>query len=706
MFDSETDEMLAGEADETNSAAQISYWTIRRRARAYVDEQCQLMAVEHSSSSTSISDQENSNNILPIQLHADQTNTSDNEIEFNTDEQDERNLPYGNNDDFEPFDLESFEDLCNQAVLSSDDDSDSDEELDPCKGLQSQLKDWALDFQVPHVAIASLLQTLQNHHPSLPKDPRTLLGTVKHINANSICNGEYYHFGIESGIKQQLRARAEPYEGTELEIQINIDGLPLFKSDSGQFWPILGMVNNIAVKEPCIYGLYFGKSKPKPLDEYLFEFIEEMKRLEADGITYADRHYNVKLCCVVCDAPARSFVKNTKGHSGYKGCDKCTVDGTYDYDGHKVIFPEIDAAVRTDDQFAAMSDEDHHHGPSPFSQLSIGMVSGFPLDYMHLVCLGVTRRLLLLWLKGPLPQRIGTASKAALSERLVRLREFIPREFARKPRKLDEMDRWKATEFRLFLLYCGPVVLQGILMESNYKNFLVLHVAIRLLASPRLCMQNCDYAYDLLVCFVKGVEDLYGSLHLVYNIHGVIHLPADVKVHGALDNFSSFPFENFLQTLKKLVRKPKFPLQQVVRRISELDGKRMNRSVKIVKEGLRRTHCLGPVPNGYGQFIQYKELQTKHFLVTSTNGNNCVSINGHVVLVCNILTRHNDIFVVYKEFQYVKEYYEYPLDSTLVGTCVVGRPKDQLHVAAASNMTRKYVLLPLKDHEHVAFPLL
>ena len=42
---------------------------------------------------------------------------------------------------------------------------------------------------------------------------------------------------------------------------------------------------------------------------------------------------------------------------------------------------------------------------SPLTELNIGMVSHFPLDYIHLVCLGVVRRTICLWIKGELQCR-------------------------------------------------------------------------------------------------------------------------------------------------------------------------------------------------------------------------------------------------------------------------------------------------------------
>ena len=155
-----------------------------------------------------------------------------------------------------------------------------------------------------------------------------------------------------------------------------------------------------------------------------------------------------------------------------------------------------------------MADEGHHRGPSPFRELNIGMVSQFPLDYMHLVCLGVMRRLLWLWRKGPLQGRISSRNLGSISNLLVGLVGFIPGEFSRKPRPLMEVDRWKATEFRQLLLYTGPVVLLGNLRDALYKNFLLLHVALYILVSPSLCQQYCDYAEQLLVLFVTHYSDL------------------------------------------------------------------------------------------------------------------------------------------------------------------------------------------------------
>jgi len=194
---------------------------------------------------------------------------------------------------------------------------------------------------------------------------------------------------------------------------------------------------------------------------------------------------------------------------------------------------------------------------------------------MHRVCLGVVRSLIKFWLCGPVrcdlsvASRLPAGSVQMLSSKLVKLASFIPCEFARKPRSMSEVDRWKATEFCQFLLYTGLIVLPGTLSEVVLRHFLLLSVSITRVISPEFCKQYVDYAHSLLVSFVEEAGKLYGEQFIVYNVHGLIHLQDDVKMHGNLDCFSAFPFENKLKELTQLVRKPGYPLAQIIRRLGE-----------------------------------------------------------------------------------------------------------------------------------------
>ena len=80
---------------------------------------------------------------------------------------------------------------------------------------------------------------------------------------------------------------------------------------------------------------------------------------------------------------------------------------------------------------------------------------------------------------------------------------------ARQPRGLSEIKRWKATEFRQFLLYSGIVVLKGIVTNQFYQHFLSLSIAIRIMleSDSEVRQNNLVYAIKLAIYFAqKSIE--------------------------------------------------------------------------------------------------------------------------------------------------------------------------------------------------------
>ena len=432
-------------------------------------------------------------------------------------------------------------------------DSD-DEEYEPyglgCEGSRDEQDDiplqlalWATRFKICPSALRALLAILVFLIPELPKDPRTLLhtGSVSGAGIKTIGGGEYCYLGIKKYLNSMLDVISHLRESAinaPIKLQFNIDGLPLFKSTNGSFWSILGKVLHSDAPKPFVVALFYGDKKPTSLEEYLNDFIEEILDLTENGFEHLGKKYRVILSSILCDAPARAFIKNIKLHSGYSACEKCITEGDY-MDG-RVCFPELDAALRTDRSFESMVDEEHHHGPTPLTRLPIGLVTEVPIDYMHLVCLGVVKKLIKQWRECPWKDsRLTSLQYERISALHESLCSSIPREFARSPRSLFEHPRWKATEFRTFLLYTGPVSLYGNVPEDIFNNFLLLSCGIHLLINPKLVQSHNATACELLVKFVKLYAQLFGEGRVVFNVHGLIHLSDDTKLHGPLDDFSS-----------------------------------------------------------------------------------------------------------------------------------------------------------------------
>jgi len=283
------------------------------------------------------------------------------------------------------------------------------------------------------------------------------------------------------------------------------------------------------------------------------------------GLTFHGKHYTVDVVGFACDAPARAYVKCIKGHTGYFGCEKCEQHGKRV--DRVMTFPELDAPKRSDELFKNQTQEGHHKGTSPLLALNIGLLTGFPLDYMHLICLRVGY-----WIHGDYKVKISATQIQVLTELLLKSSTAVCSEFSRKPRSLQEVERWKALEFRNFLLYLGPVVLRSVLCDDFYHHFMLLSVATTLMLSETFSRTMLTFASKLLKLFVSEAHGLYGDDSLVYNMDSLVHLPDDVAHFGTLDKFSFFPFESKLGVIKKQSRSGARPLAQFCRRHSELSS--------------------------------------------------------------------------------------------------------------------------------------
>jgi len=349
-----------------------------------------------------------------------------------------------------------------------------------------------------------------------------------------------------------------------------------------------------------------------------------------------------------------AFALSIKSHTGYFCCNKCTQKGKF-LRG-KMTFPELDATLRTDKSFALHSQEEHHKDSTPLEKIDIGLVSNVPLDYMHLICLGVMKTLIMFWIgkKGNNRLKLNDYDIKSISKIMKMFRKYISEEFCRLPRAIEDVDHWKAIEFRQFLLYTDSIALKGKLPKVQYKHFLCLYIALRILCSSE-CIRLNAYARSLIRYFIEKYKTIYGTENITYNMHNLLHLCDDVLLFGKVDNFSAFPFENYMSKIKRKMKNSRYPLQQIYNRVVE--NRKLLTSVNMFN--LCQENDKPFISNEDGKIYRYyKKISYDNFTISLFQRNNYVLLkNSSYMLISNIYKNENDdIKITGKIFQNVSNF--------------------------------------------------
>ncbi|CAI6353636.1 unnamed protein product [Macrosiphum euphorbiae] len=590
------------------------------------------------------------------------------------------------------------------------------------------LAKWAVTYNITLISLSSLLKVLKGHKcfKDIPLDARTVLKTNKPNQCNDIqivSPGLYYHFGVANGLNC-LGDMLVNFDDV-IKIVIGIDGLPLTKSSSSTFWPILGYarypaINSYSQHNIFIIGLYWGREKPQSCNDYLKYLVSELKDLYTNGMQTKFGKKIVIVDTFCCDCPAKSFILSVKGHAGYSSCIRCRIEG--ERINNTTCFLGTNFSKRTHSDFLNRVDDDHHI-TSTVSILTeipgINIVEDFSLDYMHLVCLGVMKKMLLLWLgvskNAPVNVRIPSRSVNSISNHLLLLNTFVPSDFSRKCRGLNEICRFKATEFRLFLLYIGPVVLKDILNNECYFHFLCLHISFRVLLCPGSSEKLVNFSEKLIKYFVENFSEIYGPQFISHNVHGLLHIVDDYRKFKSLEECSCFPFENYMKVLKKMVRKHEKPLEQVINRYHE--SLLFNQPIVLKSQ----KKIIYKKPYSYGLSV-FEHLTVPHFQIVFKN-NIKINIKSSsdsyigftdetglkivkVFNICRDSMTEKYVFVV-KHFETIGIFFDKPISSLKLGIAVVKNLSEFYSTIDIENTEFvKYMILSSNSNLNVAYPIL
>lgn len=285
------------------------------------------------------------------------------------------------------------------------------------------------------------------------------------------------------------------------------------------------------------------------------------------------------------------------------------------------MFPNSTCPKRTNEEFRNKKYRDHLKSDTPLLKLPIDMIEDFPIsDSLHLIDLGVMKRLLVGWRDGNFKNLI-TKWRA---DDTLKVTEFLltcklPSEIHRSMRGLDELHHWKASEFRSFFYYLSIVILPEFLSKGPYEHFLTLFCGVTICSSLKYS-SILDLSHELLLYFVENFKTYYGN-YITSNIHNLVHITDEVRKFGPLDTFNSYPFENKLYCIKRMLRAGNKPLSQIAKRLTESDWNVHSKLNNAKNETTNqypviKTNSKNRKIIDFGKFIISNKRQDKYFMTT------------------------------------------------------------------------------------------
>lgn len=104
--------------------------------------------------------------------------------------------------------------------------------------LRAQLRKWFVDHSPTVQCCNSLLKVLKSQNLDVPTSVIGLIQQNDKCVMRTVAPGNYMHIGL---LRQLQKAKEVLLQHEEvLELDIGIDGLPLYKSSAVGLWPILG----------------------------------------------------------------------------------------------------------------------------------------------------------------------------------------------------------------------------------------------------------------------------------------------------------------------------------------------------------------------------------------------------------------------------------------------------------------------------------
>lgn len=534
-------------------------------------------------------------------------------------------------------------------------------------------------------------------HLKMPKTSKTLLKTPRTANMIAMDGGTYCHIGVAkclSVVCLALSKNRRPIP-EEFTVDFNIDGVNYTKSTKSSLTLIQMSLRDFDFN-PFVIGAYCGKDKPE-CNEFLKCFVDEMNKIISDGFHYGDDIISIKPGNFCCDTPAASFIRGSKGHAGYSSCMKCTQKGIrLDC---RLVFPYITQADRTNEDFRNRKDPEHHVKTSILESIeSVDMVRSFPVDEMHVIHLGIVKKLVTDWIS-----ELNKNELEAIFKRIEIAERYRPVEIRRQIRHLTEFKQFKAKEFRTILMYTGPFLLKDILESRKYNHFLLLHVAMRKLCDKRH-HNDIESIQRMIENFVRQYKQLYGLNRLTFVVHNLIHLCNDVELYGPPKNFSTYKYENNNNKIVQNIRHGKNVAQQIYTRAIEAMNVLSLTPMKSSLPELKDMYI-----DDVDKTSKYRKLIFKDLVFDGSRKNQWILTKNRTVCCFEHAGISNDrIFLSCNKMCTVHNFFTYPINSIDINIFFIKEncEKTRTKIDVDSILTKMYSLPSINADGIALFPII
>uniref|UniRef100_A0ABD2WGA0 DUF4218 domain-containing protein n=1 Tax=Trichogramma kaykai TaxID=54128 RepID=A0ABD2WGA0_9HYME len=510
----------------------------------------------------------------------------------------------------------------------------------------------------------------------------TNIEVIKDINRTDDNDSEFAYIGLEKKLESLVNPNLHDFI---IEITINIDGFAPFESSNLTIWPILIKIFHREHEyPPFTTAVYAGKSKPKDINAYLKDFINEINRLGSTGIMIKKKNYKLSIKFFVCDAPARSFLKAIVSQVAFDACERCEVKGKKI--DSVTVFLNTKAKKRSDASFRNFETPDHHNATSPLCEIvpPINMVNHFVLDPMHLIYIGCTKRILEFLFQYPAskcPSKFSGSIKKEMERRTDLIIKDIPEDFPRKMRSIKDFTEYKAVEYKFFLLYASVFIFKKLVSRELYDSILLLVSSCRMLSAEN-ALDYVEVARENLKTFVETAPAIYGNTFVSLNVHSLIHVPDDVEFTQCnLNEISAFCFESYLGLVGKYIRFPTHIVAQYCKRIDE-----------------KETY-LSPLSTDKKVYQILKEnndsilkMTYKNFIFTNSHPNNTVLLKTNSIAVIDrIFKKENIIYIEVRKYSKKINVFEKPMKSSLINMWEISQLASNVEILQLSCIVKKLV---------------